>query len=272
MDPNTSGKNIDSFLVTVGGTNRQTAASIEQARAAIFGDTLTVNSITLGDASAITLALNALAGDGAGNIVIGDGVTLGGIRLMKDVGVPSQNFLAAQAFNPAGGPSYFLEIASIPLTADQVSLSLALALGIEVDVMLSSTANITELGICFIAPGQTPGLYAMYFVSTAPASRNDAYSFRSGGINIGLIDFVGEITQAQIAPGGDMMIATCPATPGNVTGVKFSSGDLQFDFVGPQPITLGVATEIKFGVWIKTSNANLAGSMGVKARWVYSFD
>jgi hypothetical protein len=80
MDPNTSGKNIDSFLVTVGGTNRQTAASIEQAQEAILGSVLEPDTLILPDFEDAIPPANALGLSG-GRLALGDGSTTGGNSL-----------------------------------------------------------------------------------------------------------------------------------------------------------------------------------------------
>ena len=229
-----------------------------------------VSKIILGNASAITLDPGELAGDGNNNVVIGDGSTLGGVRLMKDVPLPSQHALGMDSL---GGKtqdvqSKFVEIGRIPVTAAQNNGTCSVRVSMDCSVGLFDVLNITELGLNFKSPTQAPGLYNVYLTPTAPASRNDGYIWK-GTIDIFILDLLADVSLAQIGIFTKLNVMGVPTTSGTVMGSSKLPTDPAIS--GPQLITIGTATDIVFGVWVKTSNSNLEGSLSYSARWAYSF-
>ncbi len=144
MDPNTSGKNIDSFLVTVGGTNKQTAASLDQVREAIGAGTtasileqlqgeeadpnrigteympenLEVVGVKLSDTTGVILPADILALDASGNLVLHDGATSGGVRYVPESTNKFSKFRSLAAV-PELTLTQLLE--TVPLTAAQTT-------------------------------------------------------------------------------------------------------------------------------------------------------
>jgi len=232
--------------------------------AALVGANVPVASIQLGDTSAVTLPEGSLGGDGDGGAVIHDGETEGGIPLMKDVPLPPQHaFIAVDSLGVLATASAFIKFGEIALTADQAVDGTEIDIGVDIDIALISTLNLTDLAFNVRAAGQNPGDSTHWPAPATPASDNKAHSWH-GNASVTLGVSVG----ANLSVSGADPIVVCnyPTTAGAPV-TKSTAG--VFDFA-TDPLVSGVAAVLELGVWIKTSNPALAGVIQGKVKWVYA--
>jgi hypothetical protein len=279
FDPETGGFSVwyvDAWVVVGGGgtgglptaaeittTLKGAVADPTRIGAEYMPESLPTSGISLGDSSAVILPLGRLSGDGAGNAVVHNNSTTGGIRLMQDVALPSQHAMAF--INDFGAAqTYFLKLGEIPLPASFLVEGAQLQVAFDVVADLYNFTNLTDLALNFRAPGQAPGDSTHFPAPVSPASLNRTHSYK-GVVILNFTTLVG----ADMSCSSDSK-AVCSSYP--TTAGSPSSGSLAavFDFA-TDPYVIGVAGVLEFGIWVKKSSVALVGAISASAKWTYKY-
>lgn len=236
----------------------------ESVLALLDGSTLPASTIELGDASALTLASGVLAGDGDGDAVVGDGVTLGGNRLaFASEAMPAFKFYQDTSIvaDAGGASSYFKVLETIAIPTEMQTTGSTIVL--EIDVILKGTCNNKNaLGIAFkhVDEGDLDG----NIFPVASLSKG-IHTFR--GV-VGLTcyqDVVFPPDHAWTVATPDALIAGSFDSGGTFGTPAIGASASGFVFITSIPMG---ATNMQFGVYISTSDASISsGTLDV----AYSF-
>lgn len=219
------------------------------------------SQIQLGDTSGVALPVGQLGGDGTANVYIHDGSTTGGIRLMRDVPMPSQNScLFTHTLATPSSAAKFVKLGEIVVPAAYAVNSGGINLNLEVACMPSdATINLSEFGVALRMAGQAADESLIFSAPSAAAATGLVHDW-----SIFEYFIFAEGDNLALYNSGKYRVTRYPSVSGNVTGMTGSASVLGAEFA-----PAGQDMTLEIGIYIATLNPALAGHLDAKARWAY---